>query len=152
PRSIHHAIRERGRTRPGGGSSAQPSPARLAARERTQEARSIPEDDVMTRHDRDVGQARWCPARLPFWLLRGLGAAALVLAGCATINQPRGKADDEPEAARYDLPTVGERTVVANAAPLMLGGVGLVEGLEGTGGDCPHDSYRAMLVEHLKKE
>ena len=109
------------------------------------------EDDVMTRHDRDVGQAR-CPARLPFWLLGGLGAVALVLAGCVTTNQPRGKADDEPEAARYDLPTVGERTDVANAAPLMLGGVGLVTDLEGTGGDCPHDSYRAMLVEHLRKE
>jgi hypothetical protein len=105
----------------------------------------------MTRHDRDVGllrRAGW----LPLWLLGGLGAVLLVLAGCASTSQQRGKADDEPEAARYDLPTVGEKTTVANAEPMMLGGVGLVEGLQGTGGDCAHDSYRAMLYERLRKD
>src|SRR5262249_39018344 len=37
-------------------------------------------------------------------------------------------------------------------APMRLGGVGLVEGLEGTGGDCTHDDYRAMLADQLRKE
>lgn len=105
----------------------------------------------MTRHDRDVGLP--CSAgRVPLWIFGGLSAVVLVLAGCATTNQQRGKAAEEPEAARYDLPTIGERTVVANAEPLVLGGVGLVEGLDGTGGDCPHDGYRAMLADQLRKD
>src|SRR5262249_23312305 len=36
--------------------------------------------------------------------------------------------------------------------PMPLGGVGLVEGLEGTGGDCAADGYRALLVDALRKE
>jgi hypothetical protein len=64
----------------------------------------------------------------------------------------RAKSADETELQRYDLPTVGDRTVVGNAEPISVGGVGLVEGLEGTGGDCPHDSYRTMLADQLRKE
>src|SRR5207245_2350909 len=36
--------------------------------------------------------------------------------------------------------------------PVPLGGVGLVVGLEGTGGDCPSDNYRAMLEGELQKQ
>ncbi|MFQ3592690.1 MAG: flagellar basal body P-ring protein FlgI, partial [Gemmataceae bacterium] len=41
--------------------------------------------------------------------------------------------------------------LVGNAEPIRLGGVGLVEGLDGTGGDCNHDDYRAMLLDDLRK-
>src|SRR3954447_20095828 len=100
----------------------------------------------MTRHDFDVG-------RVPLWMWGGVAAACLVLAGCASTNQQRGKAAEEPESARYDLATIGEKTTVANAEPLPLGGIGLVEGLEGTGGDCARDSsHRSMLSEQLRKE
>ena len=41
---------------------------------------------------------------------------------------------------------------VGNAEPVALGGVGLVEGLEGTGGDCNHDCYRDMLAQQMRKD
>jgi hypothetical protein len=75
-----------------------------------------------------------------------------VLVGCQSSGQHRAKAEDDSELQRYDIATIGDRTTVGNAAPLPLGGVGLVEGLEGTGGDCNHDSYRAMLVKDLEKD
>jgi hypothetical protein len=85
------------------------------------------------------------------WLLGGLGAVLLVLAGCSSSGLHRAQAEDESEVKRYDINTVGDHTTVGNAAPMQLGGVGLVEGLEGTGGDCAHDSYRAMLADNLRK-
>src|SRR5262249_4713804 len=90
--------------------------------------------------------------QLPLWVWGCLGALLLVLAGCSPTSQSRAKSADEKELGRYDIATIGDRTSVGNAEPLNLGGVGLVEGLEGTGGDCPHDSYRSMLVEQLRKE
>src|SRR5262249_32879815 len=87
---------------------------------------------------------------------RRLAPAALVLlgvvlAGCFHTGQPRGKAE-ESETSRYDIQTIGDRTAVGNAESMPLGGVGLVEGLEGTGGDCPHDGYRSMLAHELKRQ
>lgn len=90
--------------------------------------------------------------RCPLWVLALLGAALLVLAGCSNPAQKRAKAADDAEVTRYDVATVGDRTTVSNAEPIALGGVGLVEGLEGTGGDCTHDNYRAMLVTDLSKD
>jgi hypothetical protein len=86
------------------------------------------------------------------WLLGGLGAVLLVLAGCSHSSQSRAQAEDDSEAHRYDVPTVGDRTTVGNATPVPLGGVGLVTGLEGSGGDCTHDDYRAMLADTLRKQ
>jgi hypothetical protein len=80
-----------------------------------------------------------------------LGAIALVLAGCGTAGLKRALSGEDKEARTYDVPVVGDHTDVANTAPIKLGGVGLVEGLEGTGGDCRADEYRAMLVDDLKK-
>ncbi len=53
---------------------------------------------------------------------------------------------------RYGLQTVGDVTTVGNADSLPLGGVGLVVGLEGTGGEPANDNYRTMLEEELTKE
>src|SRR4051812_9840676 len=107
----------------------------------------------MTRHDSVAGlPVRAGRADGPWWLLGALGAALLVLAGCSHTGSRRAQAPDESEQQRYDTATVGDRTKVSNAAPMRLGGVGLVEGLEGTGGDCIHDDYRAMLADQLRKE
>ncbi|MGH7224305.1 MAG: flagellar basal body P-ring protein FlgI, partial [Gemmataceae bacterium] len=38
------------------------------------------------------------------------------------------------------------------AMPIPVGGVGLVVGLEGSGGDCPPSSYRDILESELRKE
>jgi hypothetical protein len=84
------------------------------------------------------------------WLL----AAVLVgAAGCAQI-QPRGQSADDLE-ARFDLKevlTVGDVTDVANAGPLQVSGVGLVVGLDGTGGGAPPSEYRTMLEQQLAKQ
>jgi hypothetical protein len=105
----------------------------------------------MTRDD-SIASLSWGASSTPRWLLGGLGAILLVLAGCSHTGQQRGQAADESDSARYEVPTVGERTTVGNAEPIPLGGVGLVTGLEGTGGDCTHDAYRSMLADHLRKQ
>jgi hypothetical protein len=105
----------------------------------------------MTRHESVAGLPA-CAGRVSPWLWGPLGALTLVLAGCSQTSLSRAKSADDAELRRYDVPLVGDRTVVGNAEPITLGGVGLVEGLEGTGGDCPHDSYRAMLADELRKK
>jgi hypothetical protein len=82
----------------------------------------------------------------------GLGAVLLGLAGllgCTSV-QPRAQLEDEPE--HYYVDTIGDKTTVGNAVPIPVGGVGLVYNLEGTGGDCPPDAYRAMLENDLLKD
>jgi hypothetical protein len=92
------------------------------------------------------------PGHRPLWLLGGLGAVLLVLAGCSSSSQTRAQVEEESEVQRYGVATIGDRTTVGNALPIPLGGVGLVTGLEGTGGDCTHDSYRALLADKLRKQ
>ncbi|HVS39980.1 MAG TPA: flagellar basal body P-ring protein FlgI [Gemmataceae bacterium] len=87
-----------------------------------------------------------------------LAAVLLGLVGCKTPSisnlkqQARLQAGDENETERYGLKTVGEVTSVGNADPIPLGGVGLVVGLDGTGGDPAPDNYRTMLEEQLTKD
>jgi hypothetical protein len=80
----------------------------------------------------------------------GLGAALAGLLGCAGSPQTRlQSADDEGD--RYGVKTVGDVTTVGNADPAKLGGVGLVDGLDGTGAEPTPDNYRTMLEEELRK-
>jgi hypothetical protein len=84
------------------------------------------------------------------WLL---AAVLLGAAGCAQI-QPRGQAAEDAD-AKFDLKevlTVGDVTEVANAAPLQVSGVGLVVGLDGTGGSAPPSEYRTLLEQQLLKQ
>ncbi len=87
------------------------------------------------------------------WVVRGvLGAGLLTLVGlfgCTTL-QTRSQVEDEGD--RYALETIRDKATVGNALPMPVGGVGLVVGLEGTGGDCPQDSYRDILENELRKE
>lgn len=87
------------------------------------------------------------------WAVRGvLGAGLLTLVsllGCTSL-QTRLQSDDDSE--RYPIETIRDKATVGNALPIPVGGVGLVVGLEGTGGDCPPDSYRAILENDLRKE
>jgi hypothetical protein len=86
--------------------------------------------------------------------LGGLLAALLLGAtGCAQM-QPRGQAPDDPD-AKYefkDVQTVGDVVEVANAGPLQVSGVGLVEGLDGTGGGAPPSEFRGLLEQQLLKQ
>ncbi len=81
-----------------------------------------------------------------------LGGLLAILGGCMSVDQPRYQAADEPEPDRYAVETIGEKTSVGNAEPMPVGGVGLVEGLEGTGGEPPNDENRARLEEMLRKK
>ena len=105
----------------------------------------------MTRRDSVTGLLLYA-GQGPLWLLGGLGAVLLVLAGCSSTSQQRAQAEDDSEVRRREIPTVGDRTSVGNAEMVPLGGVGIVTGLEGTGGDCAHDSYRSMLADTLRKQ
>jgi hypothetical protein len=87
------------------------------------------------------------------WAVQGvLGAGLLTLVamlGCTSL-QPRLQSDDDVE--HYPVETLRDKVTVGNAMPIPVGGVGLVVGLEGTGGDCPPSSYRSILENELRKE
>jgi hypothetical protein len=80
------------------------------------------------------------------------GALLLGLLGCSHNKLSRAKAEDESEKDRYPIRTIADVTSVGNAEPVRLGGVGLVVGLEGTGGPSPKDSYRSMLEHELQQQ
>jgi hypothetical protein len=66
--------------------------------------------------------------------------------------QTRLQAPDEPEHEKdYGIQTIGDVTSVANAEPIAVSGVGVVIGLDGTGGDAPPGSYRQFLEDDLRK-
>ena len=56
------------------------------------------------------------------------------------------------EVEHYGVKTIGDVTTVGNAEPVPLGGVGLVVGLEGTGGEPAADNYRTDLEDELSRE
>jgi hypothetical protein len=90
----------------------------------------------------------WQPHRAP---LGALAALLLGLLGCGHLQQARLQSEDDNEREPYGVRTIGDVCQVGNAVPLPLGGVGLVTGLEGTGGESPPDNYRAMLVKELQQ-
>ncbi len=83
------------------------------------------------------------------WVL----SACLLAAGCKH-EQTRLQIGEEAESREkeYDLQTVGGITSVANADPVPVSGVGLVVGLEGTGGSAPPGGYRTLLEDQLAKD
>jgi flagellar basal body P-ring protein FlgI len=83
--------------------------------------------------------------------LAACAAVVLVLSGCSQ-QQTRLQSPEDPERDRYEVRTVGEITSVGNAVGVPVGGVGIVTGLEGTGGDSPNDDYRVMLEKELRKQ
>lgn len=84
-------------------------------------------------------------------LLGPILLGVLGLTGCAH-QQTRLQSEEETEHDRYQVATIGEKTQVGNAEAVQVSGVGLVEGLEGTGGDIPADGLRAMLQNDLRKD
>lgn len=84
------------------------------------------------------------------WLL-----ALLLLgsAGCAQM-QTRAQSADEGE-VKFDLKevqTIGDVTDVANGGGLQVSGVGLVRGLNGTGGGAPPSVFTKLLETELHKQ
>ena len=54
-------------------------------------------------------------------------------------------------ATKIDTPLIGDYTNFAGLEPVVLEGVGLVVGLNGTGGDPAPSAFRTKLMEDLKK-
>jgi hypothetical protein len=84
------------------------------------------------------------------WLVAGL---LLALVGCST-TQTRGQAADEPDPADDDIKsvqTIGQVTEVGDPKPVQISGVGLVYGLDNTGGT-PNNEWRQSLEDQLHKQ
>jgi hypothetical protein len=89
---------------------------------------------------------------------RWIGTAALALvltAGGGCVSWPSFPTfTSDPNAERDKVlaavPTIGDVTEVGNAGPLRVDGVGLVTGLDGTGGT-KRDEFRAMLEKELRQ-
>ena len=95
-----------------------------------------------TSFPRPVGLALWGAL---------VGTALLGLVGC-TSPQTRLQSGEETDVDRYGVKTIGDVTTVGNAEPTRAAGVGLVVGLEGTGGEPAADAYRINLEDDLNKE
>jgi flagellar basal body P-ring protein FlgI len=81
-----------------------------------------------------------------------LGAVLLGLMGCShTPTLPRLQSEDEAD-RKPEIKTIGDVTSVANADPIPVSGVGLVVGLQGTGGTAPPGGYTKMLEDQLAKQ
>jgi hypothetical protein len=85
------------------------------------------------------------------WLLAGL---LLALVGCSSA-QTRGQSADETDQEDEDIKnvkTIGDITVMDNVKPIQVSGVGLVYGLDGTGGGVPNNEWRQRLEDQLHKQ
>jgi hypothetical protein len=79
-----------------------------------------------------------------------MGTALLALAGCLN-PQTRFQAPDESERDE-EVMLVGQAVnSFAQADSIPVSGVGLVVGLDGTGGDAPPGGYRTLLEDQLRK-
>jgi hypothetical protein len=84
------------------------------------------------------------------WLLAGcLFGLAGCLHGGQTVRPQSAEVDERDIVA--EVRTIGDFTGVANAEPIAVYGVGLVEGLHGTGGGNPPGRERAEIEEYLRK-
>ena len=90
-----------------------------------------------------------------------LGALMLAAAGCESLrtsemfslrSQTPEEEDDRDELnTRVETPLVGDYVRPGGLHLITLQGVGLVVGLEGTGGDPPPSEYRQILLEEMKR-
>src|SRR5260370_16128083 len=82
------------------------------------------------------------------WLFGGFGCGLL---GCAH-PQTRLQAEDEGERDKQgEVKTIGDVSAVANADPISVSGIGLVIGLDGTGGRAPPRPFRQRPEDQLRK-
>src|SRR5262245_24973370 len=81
--------------------------------------------------------------------LTGLGGL-LGLVGCVGQQIRSQSGEEERDGRDYEVRTIADVTAAAVADSVPCGGVGLVVGLNGTGGPAPPGAYRAMLEKELK--
>jgi hypothetical protein len=84
-----------------------------------------------------------------FWFA---GAVFVGLIGCLPIKNGSLLPLDGDHPKEPEVKTIGDVSTVANADPIPVSGVGLVVGLEGTGGSAPPGAYRNMLEKDLQQK
>lgn len=90
---------------------------------------------------------------LGWFLLLGMSVAL-----SHTYLAARSKSDDEGDSdaekkyeTKIETPMIGDYTTFSGLQPVMLEGVGIVVGLNGTGGDPSPSPYRTELMNELKR-
>ena len=84
-------------------------------------------------------------------------ALAVLVPGCASLLPSGWKAEDELPDPKGELNfgdverVVGSYVVVAGTGNVVIEGVGLVTGLDNTGGDVPPSAYRRNIKEDMKR-
>src|SRR5205807_1796633 len=81
------------------------------------------------------------------WLF---GAVVAGMLGCAG-PQTRLQSEDEADRVKVDIDAIGKKVTFANAEPMPVSGIGLVIGLDGTGGGAPAGGLRTVLESDLRK-
>jgi flagellar basal body P-ring protein FlgI len=81
------------------------------------------------------------------------GLLVLAAAGCLQTPQPLQQSGEEVEKDKdLGLKTIRDVATVGNLGPLHVSGVGLVTGLDKTGGGSPPSLWRKMLEDDLHKK
>src|SRR5438067_13587190 len=83
-----------------------------------------------------------------------LAVLLLALAGCThnLVPTERAQRGEDGDHDRYGVKTVGDVCTFSNADPVPVSGIGLVEGLDGTGSPAPPGAYRQALEQDLLKQ
>src|SRR5712692_3885159 len=71
--------------------------------------------------------------------------------GCAHQQTRMQKPDENEKDKTSEVKTIRDVASFANTDSVQVSGVGIVAGLEGTGGDPPPGGYRDMLLNDLRK-
>ena len=86
------------------------------------------------------------------WSLLFCAAIGASLSDLGAASKPSAKNSDEDQyETKIETPLIGDYTTFSGLQPLVLEGVGLVVGLNGTGGDPAPSFYRTQLMEDLKR-
>src|SRR2546428_396613 len=83
-----------------------------------------------------------------FWVV---GLLCLGMLGCLHSQGHVKTPEDIAKEKDLDIRTIGDVTELANPGPWQVSGVGLVTGLDGTGGS-PKGQYREMLEKQLRQQ
>src|SRR5579875_1929265 len=83
---------------------------------------------------------------------RALGAVMALVALAATLAHAAAPTPNKKKARPPKIQeTVGDLAYVVSNGEMVVQGVGLVLGLDNTGGDSPPSQYRKMLVDEMSK-
>jgi hypothetical protein len=82
-----------------------------------------------------------------------MGILGLTMSGMLGCLHPQARLqkDDDGRDKEVEVKTIGDVTEVDNVSPTVVSGVGLVTGLDGTGGGAPPGMYKTLLETELRK-